>query len=129
MEKSIISYSGGGKLANIIETGGLALPFENTIYLQSVRIAGMKYYIKEGTILLEGEKVRLKREPDNVYDKYAIELFTIKGEKIGYIPRKTNKIFARLMDGGKMLSAEIRTVNYYFESLQEVWIKIFLNDL
>ncbi|WP_346961917.1 HIRAN domain-containing protein [Clostridium sp.] len=52
-----------------------------------------------------------------------------KGEKIGYIPAKTNKIFARLMDGGKILTAEVRTVDYYFEKLQEVWIKIFLNDL
>ncbi len=129
MDKSITTYSGGGKLANIIETGGLALPFKNTIYLQSVRVAGMKYYVKDGFILLEGDKIKLKREPDNVYDKYAIELFTVKGEKIGYIPAKTNKIFARLMDGGKMLTAEVRTVDYYFEKLQEVWIRIFLNDL
>lgn len=71
----------------------------------------------------------MKREPDNVYDRYAIELFTVKGEKIGYIPRKENKIFARLMDGGKMLSAKVRTVDYYFENLQEVWIRIFLNGL
>jgi len=129
MDKSITTYSSGGKLANIIETGGLTLPFENTIYLQSVRIAGMKYYVKDGFILLERDKIKLKREPDNVYDKYAIELFTVKGEKIGYIPAKTNKIFARLMDGGKMLTAEVRTVDYYFEKLQEVWIRIFLNDL
>ncbi|WP_346929114.1 HIRAN domain-containing protein [Clostridium sp.] len=129
MDKSITSYSGGGKIANIIETGGLALPFENTIYLQSVRVAGMKYYVKDGFILLEGDKIKLKREPANVYDKYAIELFAAKGEKIGYIPAKTNKIFARLMDGGKMLTSEVRTVDYYFEKLQEVWIRIFLNDL
>ena len=129
MDKSITTYSGGGKLANIIETGGLALPFENTIYLQSIRLSGMKYYVKDGFILLEGDKIKLKREPDNVYDKYAIELFTVKGEKIGYIPAKTNKIFARLMDGGKMLTAEVRNVDYYFEKLQEVWIRIFLNDL
>lgn len=129
MDKSITTYSGGGKLVNIIETGGLALPFENTIYLQSIRVAGMKYYVKDGFILLEGDKIELKREPDNAYDEYAIELFTVKGEKIGYIPAKTNKIFARLMDGGKMLTAEVRTVDYYFEKLQEVWIRIFLNDL
>lgn len=129
MDKSITSYSGGGKIANIIETGGLALPFENIIYLQSVRVAGMQYYIKDGLILLQSDKIKLKRELNNIHDKYAIELFTGKGEKIGYIPRRENKIFARLMDGGKILSAEVRTVNYYFENLQEVWIKVFLNDL
>lgn len=129
MNKSIINYESSGKLLNIIEISGLTLPFQNTIYLQSVRVAGMKYYIKDGFILLEGDEIKLKREPDNKYDEYAIELFTAHGEKIGYIPRKTNKIFARLMDGGKILSAKVRTVEYYFESLHEVWIRIFLNDL
>lgn len=33
------------------------------------------------------------------------------------------------MDGGKMLTSEVITVDYYFEKLQEVWIRIFLNDL
>lgn len=129
MNKIVPSTGIEGKIANIIETGGLALPFENTIYLQSVKVAGMKYYIKEGFVLLKGDKIRLRREPKNEYDKYAIEIFTVNNEKIGYIPRTNNKIFARLMDGGKMLSAEVRTVNYYFEDLDEVWIKIFLNDL
>lgn len=129
MNKIVPSTGIEGKIANIIETGGLALPFENTIYLQSVKVAGMNYYIKEGFVLLKGDKIRLRREPKNEYDKYAIEIFTVNNEKIGYIPRTNNKIFARLMDGGKMLSAEVRTVNYYFEDLDEVWIKIFLNDL
>lgn len=129
MNKIVPSAGMEGKIANIIETGGLALPFENTIYLQSVKVAGMKYYVKEEFILLKGDKIRLRREPKNEYDKYAIELFTVNNEKIGYIPRTNNKIFARLMDGGKMLSAEVRAVNYYFEDLDEVWIKIFLNDL
>ena len=129
MNKIVPSAGMEGKIANIIETGGLALPFENTIYLQSVKVAGMKYYVKEEFILLKGDKIRLRREPKNEYDKYAIELFTVNNEKIGYIPRTNNKIFARLMDGGQMLSAEVRAVNYYFEDLDEVWIKIFLNDL
>lgn len=119
----------GGKVANIIDLGALTLPFANNIYLQSVRVVGMKYYIKEGTVLLEGEKIKLKREPENEYDKYAIGLFTEKDEKIGYIQRRTNKIFARLMDGGKILSAEIRIVEFYFQEIEDVWIRIFLNDM
>ena len=30
--------------------------------------------------------------------------------------------------GGKMLTAEVRIVDYYFEKLQEVWLRLFLND-
>lgn len=124
---SLIKYNGG--IANIIDNGGLTLPFETDIYLKTVLVAGFKYYIEENITLLEGEKVILKRESDNKYDKYAIELYTEKNQKIGYIARRNNKIFARLMDAGKILYGEIRTINYYFEEIEEIWIKIFLKDI
>lgn len=38
-------------------------------------------------------------------------------EKMGYIPSKTNKIFSRLMDGGKLLTAEVRNVDYYLKKI------------
>ena len=124
---SLTKYNGG--LANIIDKGDLTLPFESNIYLQTVLVAGFKYYIEENITLLEGEKVILKREVDNKYDKYAIELYTEKNQKIGYIARRNNKIFARLMDAGKILYGEVRTINYYFEEIEEIWIKIFLKDI
>lgn len=124
---SLTKYNGG--LANIIDKGDLTLPFESNIYLQTVLVAGFKYYIEENITLLEGEKVILKREVDNKYDKYAIELYTEKNQKIGYIAKRNNKIFSRLMDAGKILYGEIRTINYYFEEIEEIWIKIFLKDI
>lgn len=124
---SLTKYNGG--IANIIDNGGLTLPFETDIYLKTVLVAGVKYYIKENITLLEGQKIILKREPENKYDKYAIELYTEKNQKIGYIARRNNKIFARLMDAGKILYGEIRTINYYFEEIEEIWIKIFLKDI
>ena len=124
---SLTKYNGG--LANIIDKGDLTLPVESNIYLQTVLVAGFKYYIEENITLLEGEKVILKREVDNKYDKYAIELYTEKNQKIGYIAKRNNKIFSRLMDAGKILYGEIRTINYYFEEIEEIWIKIFLKDI
>ena len=124
---SLTKYNGG--LANIIDKGDLTLPFESNIYLQTVLVAGFKYYIEENITLLEGEKIILKREVDNKYDKYAIELYTEKNQKIGYIAKRNNKIFSRLMDAGKILYGEIRTINYYFEEIEEIWIKIFLKDI
>ena len=124
---SLTKYNGG--LVNIIDKGDLTLPFESNIYLQTVLVAGFKYYIEENITLLEGEKIILKREVDNKYDKYAIELYTEKNQKIGYIAKRNNKIFSRLMDAGKILYGEIRTINYYFEEIEEIWIKIFLKDI
>lgn len=127
MSSSLTKYNGG--LANIIDKGGLSLPFETNIYLQTVLVAGINYYIKEGFSLLEGEKLILKRESDNKYDNYAIVVYTEKSEKIGYIPKRNNKVFARLMDAGKILYAEVRTINYYFEKIDEIWIRIYLKDI
>ena len=124
---SLTKYNGG--IANIIDNGGLTLPFESEIYLKTVLVSGFKYYIKENITLLEGQKIILKREAENKYDKYAIELYTEKNQKIGYIARRNNKIFARLMDAGKILYGEIRTINYYFEEIEEIWIKIFLKEI
>ncbi|MBS5883686.1 MULTISPECIES: HIRAN domain-containing protein [Clostridium] len=127
MSSSLTKYN--GSLANIVDKGELPLPFETNIYLQTVLIAGINYYIEESITLLEGEKIILKREPENKYDKYAIELYTEKNKKIGYVSKRNNKIFARLMDAGKILYAEIRTINYYFEEIEEIWIRIFLKDI
>ena len=33
------------------------------------------------------------------------------------------------MDAGKILYGEIRTINYYFEEIEEIWIKVFLKDI
>lgn len=127
MSSSLTNYNGG--LVNLIDKGGLSLPFETNIYLQTVLISGINYYIKEGFSLLEEEKLILKRESDNKYDDYAIAVYTEKNEKIGYIAKRNNKVFSRLMDAGKILYAEVRTINYYFEKIDEIWIRIYLKDI
>ena len=67
------------------------------------------------------------REPDNPYDKRAIVIKNADGVKIGYIPRADNKIFARLMDAGKLLFGKIAS-----KEMQGIWLKIdvavFLKD-
>ncbi len=64
---------------------------------------------------------------DNPYDKRAIVIKNADGVKIGYIPRADNKIFARLMDAGKLLFGKISS-----KEKQGIWLKIdiavFLHD-
>ena len=51
-----------------------------------------------------GQKLTLLREPENPADKRAI--LVMNGEKkLGYLPRRLNGIFCRLMDAGKYLYA------------------------
>lgn len=125
-DKGLIPHIGG--LIGVIENGGLSLPFANDIYLYTLKIAGIKYYIDDTLILAEEDKLILIREPNNQYDKYATAIYTMDKKKIGYIPRQNNRVFARLMDGGKLLSAKVKNVNSYHGEVTDIWVRIFLND-
>ncbi|WP_238883877.1 HIRAN domain-containing protein [Clostridium sp. YIM B02551] len=129
-DSEIIIGNVDGSLLVGINNGSLELPFNNNIYLLTVPIAGINYYIRyKDLIISNGDKLILKREPNNNFDTYAIEVFTQNEIKLGYIPHRNNKVFARLMDGGKRLYAEVREVQYYFDEINEIVIKIFMNDI
>ena len=79
-------------------------------YLLSFWVAGTYYYQAQSALteLPEGTTLRLQREPGNTHDKYAIEIFTESGLKLGYVPRNRNLVLARLMDAGKYLYERVR---------------------
>ena len=97
------------------------------IRLCSPFIAGFQYYdgFEAGHLLRENDRLLLKRQPTNPYDCYAIEVF--QGEaKLGYLPRKENKVVARMMDQGVPVKARIveidREVAYYNKVKMEVFL-------
>ena len=69
--------------------------------------------------LSEGDKLDFFREPDNAYDKRAIVIKNGDGVKIGYVPRRDNIVFSRLMDAGKLLFGRIASKEW-----QSGWLKI-----
>ena len=104
------------------EGGMVPLPFERGIFLFDTHVAGTSHVdgIEELASYLRSEdRLTFFREPDNPHDKEAIVVKTDAGVKIGYIPRKDNVIFARLMDAGKMLFGKIISVE-----MQGAWMKI-----
>ena len=107
---------GAGALIGISETAGTSLsvpiPFENPITLiEETRVAGTTHVPRIDAIVAElkcGCELRLQREPDNLADPWAIKVLAGE-ERIGYVPADCNEILARLMDGGKALSAKLRS--------------------
>lgn len=71
-------------------------------------------------------KLELKREPDNEYDEFAIALYFEKN-KIGYIPRESNEVIARLLDAGKPFFATIEAKEWEGNWLR-IEIKVYLKD-
>lgn len=85
-------------------------PFERDIYLFDTFVAGTTHIedieIIEPSINKD-DKLVFYREADNPHDPQAILIETVKGEKIGYVPRQDNIIFSRLMDAGKSIFGKV----------------------
>jgi len=48
-----------------------------------------------------GRQLKLLREPDNPYDRWATKVCTLSGMMLGYLPAQKNQSVARLIDAGK----------------------------
>lgn len=106
-------------------------PFQRDIFLFDTHVAGTTHV--EGIMDLEpnlniDQKLDFFREIDNQHDDRAIEIRTTSGEKIGFVPKKDNLIFSRLMDAGKILYGKITK-----KEIKGKWLKInidiFLSDI
>lgn len=100
----------------------LPTPFERGIYLFDTYVAGTTHI--EGiedlaASLRDGDRLVFYREPDNPHDPQAIRIETLEEEKIGYVPRRDNVVFSRLMDAGKLLFATIAA-----KEMRGNWLKI-----
>ncbi|MFE4029480.1 DEAD/DEAH box helicase [Priestia sp. YIM B13551] len=60
--------------------------------------------------LVSGAELKLKRELDNFYDEYAIEVY-FKEYKIGYIPRKINEEVSYYLDLNTEYSLKTKSVD------------------
>ncbi len=60
--------------------------------------------------LSAGEAVALRREPDSRYDVRAVSVWTLGGDKLGYVPRIDNQALANLMDAGLAPQARVLSV-------------------
>ena len=124
----------GGELVSLLhnQDGSLIVPkpFERDIFLFDSGVAGTSFI--EGIEELEphlhvGDRLQFFREPDNPYDKQAIVIRNREGVKIGYVPRKDNAVFSRLMDAGKVLFGEI-TQKTMHETWLDIKIRIYLHE-
>lgn len=129
----LVKKDQGDLIEYLLKTGaGLDLPkpFERDIYLFDTFVAGTSHVdgIKDiGGKLKEEDRLVFYREPENEHDPQAIRIETLEGEKVGYVPRKDNVIFSRLMDAGKVLFAKIIEKEMRGDWLR-IKIKIYLHE-
>ena len=110
-----------------VEMNGIenvVMPLMNEIFLSFTDIAGTRYVDNQDVFkrLEKNEPLLLEREADNEYDSNAIKVLTMDGKKLGYIPKRDNDIFCRLMDAGKILHA--RVYSCYKENCDPWYVSI-----
>lgn len=98
------------------------------IYLLQFFVRGFRF--TEATHLVHqlkaGQLLHLEREPANQYDQYAIALYS-DDWKIGYVPRESNEVLARLMDAQAIeLLAEIVQVNPRAETWENINAAVYI---
>ncbi|MDR0791840.1 MAG: HIRAN domain-containing protein [Chitinophagaceae bacterium] len=110
--------------------GGLIIPDNSFIQTRSVKIydnyvRGLTHYrfnqIKQ--YLKKGDAIQLKRESDNPYDSFAIEIFHNE-HKLGYIAAYENIVLANMMNAGVKLSAFVSQIHPKRNILEALAVEI-----
>jgi hypothetical protein len=76
-------------------------------------VAGTAYYDAAGALpdLAEGQELALRRQPANPHDAKAIEVYSSRGVKLGYVPRADNPALSALLDDGRRLRCRIAALH------------------
>ena len=99
------------------------------LLIQASPLAGSQYHALPELLgrMQPGDALSLVREPENRYDRRAIRI-EWQGIKIGYVPRRENRIIAAALDQGERLQAriaELRNDPDPWRRLRfEVWLEL-----
>lgn len=104
--------------------------YTRKVYLQTVHIAGFFFYdgMDEDVYesLVVGDELELRREPDNPHDSNAIEVYTRRGQKLGYVPRIKNPIPAAIADQNVAIGAEIAFMESGTDEYPPVHMRLYM---
>lgn len=114
----------------------LEKPFHKRIMLIRTAVAGANHVERIQSYLRsvhEDDRLTLRREPENMYDSNAILVFSKTMRKLGYVPRRDNKVIASLMDAGKSVYALVDEVRRgktveRTDPFHMILISIFMED-
>jgi len=110
---------------------GVIIPNNTLINHQNIKIydnyiRGLQHYKydKVKKELKEGSQLLLKREPINLYDKFAIQVY-YKDFKLGYVAAYENIVLANMLDNQVVLECYISKHNAKTDVFHCVSIQIF----
>lgn len=114
-----------------VGVSGISLPKNIFFDLQEVMVydnyikgANHYQYKKVKSKIKEGDRLTLKREPENLYDGFAIEVF-FENHKLGYITAYENIVLANMMDNQVELSCLVSKHNKKEDIFRCIAIRVY----
>ena len=100
---------------------------EVQVLVQSSPLAGSQYYALSSawSEIRPGDKLLLKREPDNRHDANAIRV-EWNGHQLGYVPRTENRALAAAMDRGERVEARVAKLKKHRNPWQRVEFEVYV---
>lgn len=95
--------------------------------IQQCHLAGFQYHEGEAlwSYLTVGDRLELRREPDNPHDSHAIRI-DWNGRKLGYLPRAQNQTTALMLDNGLTLEARIGGLEKHANPWRRVAVEVWM---
>ena len=117
-------------LCTAVLTCALAAPAsaqQMRILVQSSPLAGSQYYALSSVWgeIRTGDKLLLKREPENRHDANAIRV-EWNGHQLGFVPRAENRALAAAMDRGEKVEARVARLKRHRNPWQRVEFEVYL---
>ena len=105
----------------------LARAEEVKVLVQSSPLAGSQYYALSSVWgdIRPGDKLLLKREPENRHDANAIRV-EWNGHQLGYVPRAENRALAAAMDRGEKVEARVAKLKQHRNPWQRVEFEVYV---
>lgn len=78
-----------------------------------LKVAGVTYENRQEIIKKElniGSAVKLIREQDNKFDRFAVKIETLKGKQIGYVPKEKSEFVSRILDKKHTLTGKVSSI-------------------
>lgn len=126
------SHTGAAlSLIDRLPGSGLEKPFSNKLLiLDGTYIAGTTHVEGIEEMLADvqmGDRVEFQRDPQNIFDEWAIRVMLPGKGRIGFVPADLNQIIARLMDGGKCVFGQIVDIEQ-LGRWTKVSMEVYLDD-
>ncbi|HOE12434.1 MAG TPA: HIRAN domain-containing protein [bacterium] len=118
-----------GSLAFLTGSAQSKKPGTRRIELLRTPLAGYPYYEADRALpaLKTGSALVLRREPENPFDRDAVEVLTEDGIKLGYIPRTSVHSISRNLDCGIPVRCRVHEIRADAGTWQRIWLECYVN--